>query len=100
MAIHPVNSGNVANSVPTSKSANKTPDAKNIATSAVSTDDTVSFSNSVLNASESDNNAPSVDQARVAAIKNALQSGNYQIDPEKIAAKMMAFEQQLPNDTT
>ncbi len=36
--------------------------------------------------------SPPVDSARVAALRNAIASGSYRIDPDKIAARMMALE--------
>jgi len=41
--------------------------------------------------------APVVDAKRVAAVKAELESGNYKIDAETIAEKMIAFEKQLPD---
>ncbi|MGV6816586.1 MAG: flagellar biosynthesis anti-sigma factor FlgM [Thiotrichales bacterium] len=39
--------------------------------------------------------APEIDEARVSEIKDALDSGNYQIDPEKIASRLADLEDQL-----
>ena len=38
---------------------------------------------------------PSFDQAKVAAIKEAISNGSYTVDPEKLADNMMKFEQEL-----
>lgn len=38
---------------------------------------------------------PVVDQARVERVGSAIRSGTYQIDPQKLAAKIIAFEEQL-----
>ena len=38
---------------------------------------------------------PEVDQARVAELKGAIESGDYRIDDAKIADKLTAFEAQL-----
>jgi negative regulator of flagellin synthesis FlgM len=38
---------------------------------------------------------PAVDEAKVAAISNALAEGRYQIQPEKIADRLMQIEQAL-----
>lgn len=38
---------------------------------------------------------PVVDSQKVNAVKEALASGSFEIDPERIAAKMMSFEKAL-----
>lgn len=38
---------------------------------------------------------PEVDQARVAALKSSIESGDYRIDDAKIADQLTAFEAQL-----
>lgn len=38
---------------------------------------------------------PSFDQAKVAAIKEAIANGSYTVDPEKLADNMMKFEKEL-----
>ena len=38
---------------------------------------------------------PDVDQARVAELKNSIESGDYRIDDRQIADKLTAFEAQL-----
>jgi negative regulator of flagellin synthesis FlgM len=39
--------------------------------------------------------APAIDQARVAEVRQALESGSYRIDPAKIAERMMDLDKQL-----
>jgi len=39
--------------------------------------------------------APAIDQARVQAVREALQSGTYQINAEAIADGMLGLEDQL-----
>jgi len=39
--------------------------------------------------------APAIDNTRVAAIREALASGNYQVNPEQIATRMLELDQQL-----
>lgn len=39
------------------------------------------------------NNAPDVDEARVASLKQAIENGTYQVDPQAIAEKMLAEDQ-------
>ncbi|GAB2655254.1 flagellar biosynthesis anti-sigma factor FlgM [Vibrio panuliri] len=38
---------------------------------------------------------PSFDQAKVAAIKEAIANGSYTVDPEKLADNMIKFEKEL-----
>lgn len=39
--------------------------------------------------------APAVDAAKVAAVKQALQSGSYRVDAGRVAAKMLQYERGL-----
>ncbi|MDN3609351.1 flagellar biosynthesis anti-sigma factor FlgM [Vibrio ostreicida] len=38
---------------------------------------------------------PSFDQAKVAAIKEAIANGSYNVDPQKLADNMIKFEKEL-----
>lgn len=38
---------------------------------------------------------PAIDEARVAEIRLAIQDGRYQVDPERIADKLLRLEQEL-----
>ncbi len=40
---------------------------------------------------------PAVDQARVAAIRQRLDDGSYQVDPQRIADKLLRMERDLAN---
>lgn len=40
-----------------------------------------------------------VNEEKVAAISNALQSGRYMIDPERVAQKILQLDRQLPNSS-
>ena len=42
-----------------------------------------------------DASPPMVDNARVNALKQAIDSGSYQIDPARVAEKLLQFENQL-----
>jgi len=39
---------------------------------------------------------PSVDEARVARIADAVRSGRYEINPQRVAEKLIAMERKLP----
>jgi len=43
-------------------------------------------------------NLPVVDRSRVATVQNALSNGSFEIDSNRIAEKMLAFEQSLVTD--
>lgn len=39
--------------------------------------------------------APAIDQARVQAVREALENGSYKINPDAIATRMLGLDQQL-----
>lgn len=101
MAIQSINPEKVSSSVAQTKLANKnTVETKDQAVGVFSGRDTVSITHGINNAADIDTSASLIDEKRVASIKEALQSGNYPIDPERVASKMMRFDQQLFTDTT
>jgi len=60
-----------------------------------STSDTVSISDNAAQLGKTDNSAvatPVVDTQRVEQIKQAISNGSFEIDPAKIADKLMQFE--------
>lgn len=60
-----------------------------------STADTVSISDNAASLGKMDNVSdakPVVDMQRVEQIKQAIDNGSYEVDPKKIADKMMQFE--------
>ncbi|MDD2660328.1 MAG: flagellar biosynthesis anti-sigma factor FlgM [Methylococcales bacterium] len=52
----------------------------------------------IKRAFESSSSVSTVNVDRVAAVKQALAGGNYQINAERIAEKMIQFEKQMPQD--
>jgi negative regulator of flagellin synthesis FlgM len=60
-----------------------------------STNDTVSLSDSAVKLGKLDNtavSAPVVDTQRVEQVKQAIREGSYEVDPAKVADKLMQFE--------
>lgn len=63
-----------------------------------STSDTVSLSDSAKQLGKLENTvsaSPVIDTQRVEAVKQAIQNGEYEIDPVKVASKLMQFESML-----
>ncbi|MCJ0974405.1 flagellar biosynthesis anti-sigma factor FlgM [Pseudomonas sp. PS1] len=80
-------------------SATQTPaaDASKGASSAAAMGENVQLSpeaQRLQQATEKMNQQPSVDQARVAQIKQAIADGSYQVDSQRVASKLLAFESQ------
>jgi negative regulator of flagellin synthesis FlgM len=76
--------------------------AKNVASApqspAARGDATVNFTQSgllMVRLEDIVRNAPAVDVERVAAIKDAIASGSYQIDEQRIADQMLRMEKEL-----
>lgn len=66
-----------------------------------STTDTVSLSDNAVQLGKLENSpvpAPVVDAQRVEQVKQAIKEGSYDIDPEKIADKLMQFESILKSE--
>ena len=62
------------------------------------TDDTVNLTRSgrlMVRLAELVQNAPSVDNQRVAAVKDAIASGTYHVDAQRVADRMLRMEQEL-----
>lgn len=63
-----------------------------------STTDTVSLSDSAVQLGKLGNSvapAPVVDTQRVEQVKQAIDNGSYEVDPARVAEKMMRFENVL-----
>jgi len=68
------------------------------ASSGQSAQDTVSLSDDAVQLGKLDNtaiSAPVVDTQRVEQVKKAIANGQYEVDPVRIADKMMQFESML-----
>lgn len=102
MAIQSINPSNVTNTTLQIKSANKgAVDSKNQPINTIASDDTINITSTaqdIKNASDAGSSA-TVNETRVAEIKAALQAGDYQIDPDRVADKMMQLDKILPNTT-
>jgi negative regulator of flagellin synthesis FlgM len=63
-----------------------------------STADTVSLSDNAVQLGKLDNTAitaPVIDTQRVEQVKQAIADGSYEVDPAKVADKLMQFESML-----
>lgn len=77
---------------------NSKPEANNKAASAVSTGDQVKISSSSMNIQQIEaevSKMPDVDDKTIDRIRNAIDSGEYKIDYQKLAGKMLDFEGKL-----
>ena len=76
--------------------AQQTPAAAETGQSSMS--DTISLSEGAKQLGKLDNtaaSAPVIDTQRVEAVKKAIENGSYEIDPVKVADKLMQFESML-----
>ena len=86
----------------TTRSSARSSDSASSSTSAAKTSstpqDAVSLSSAGKAVGEMHNkmvSQPSFDQAKVAAIKEAISNGSYTVDPEKLADNIIKFEKEL-----
>lgn len=102
MAIHSINNVNTNNAATQTKSANKSSLETGKQTSNVSNDvDTVNITvaQDIQKALDVSLSSPPVNESRVAEIKAAVNAGTYQIDPARVADKMMQLETKIANST-
>lgn len=98
MVIEPI-TGNVVSSVPQAKTTTKSAaEPKDKVAHSVTSDDTLSITSTAKDI-KGDSATPVVNETRVAEIKAALLSGNYKINNESLATKILDFESNLPNTT-
>jgi len=100
MAIESI-SGNSIQPLVSSKANAKETNQVQPKASGVNSGNSIDFSNTAqtFKAALAASGAPVVNEDRVAAIKAAVQSGNYQVDSAKVAQKIIQFEKHLPNST-
>lgn len=103
MAIQSVNSGNPLTNAAAAKPAGKNAnDSQSPALNSAAEEDTVRLTNTaqdIKKASDAAMSAPMADEKRVAEVKAALEAGNYQINPGRIADRMLQLEAKLPDTT-
>lgn len=103
MAIDSINNNVTGLARPNKSAAKQTGDVKNPpADTAISNADMVSITSTakdINNASKKDASEPVVNESRVDAIKAALRDGSYQINPERVATRMLQLETHLPDTT-
>ena len=101
MAIQPITGNTVSGSAQTKSVAKKEFDTKTQAISSPVTDDTVKLTSVAqgLKKANASGSEPVVNETRVADIKTALEAGEYKVNPERIADKMLQMELKLPNST-
>jgi negative regulator of flagellin synthesis FlgM len=96
-----VNANNAASSAKNAAKANaeqlqQTANIRQQASNASARADTVALSTSaqrVAQATSGNSQTQEVDQKKIQEIKKALKDGVYNVDPEKLAAKIIAFEE-------
>lgn len=102
MAIHSINNVNPNNAAATAKPVNKgLPETGKPVGSVANDTDTVNISvaQDIQKALEVGLSAPVVNESRVAEVKAAVNAGTYQIDPARVADKMMQLETKIANST-
>lgn len=68
------------------------PDAGKVATDDLHITDTA---RTLVSLEQSVKDMPPIDDFKVVLVRDALRDGNYQIDPDKIAGKLLRLEQEL-----
>ncbi|MDT4330229.1 flagellar biosynthesis anti-sigma factor FlgM [Methylomonas sp. MED-D] len=102
MAIESINGKAFSTVVPAKTAAKDLVEAnKDQSASALDTDtvNITATAQGLAEAAATSASSPAVNEDRVAEIRAALQSGTYSFDPERIARKMMQFEDKLPDSS-
>lgn len=101
MAIESVSGTSINSALNVKSNAKEAVDVKQKASAPVSSDviDFTNIAQDIKTAVATGENPPVVNEERVAAVKLALQSGSYKVDAERVAEKMLQFENKLPNST-
>lgn len=101
MAIESINGKAFSTVVPAKTAAKDLVEAKDKSAGAVDTDtvNITATAQGLAEAAATSASAPAVNEDRVAEIRAALQSGTYSFDPERIARKMLQFEDKLPDSS-
>ena len=102
MAIESITGSPINRTLPNANVAKETNGVKPQTNKTGSTD-TIAFTNTSLDIKSAiaagGIGTSDINEERVAAIKTALQSGNYSVNADSIAKKMLQFDNQLPNST-
>ncbi|PPD32272.1 MAG: flagellar biosynthesis anti-sigma factor FlgM [Methylomonas sp.] len=102
MAIHSINNVNTSNVATQNKSVNKSSVETNKQPNSVASgEDTINISaaQDIQKALDVSLSTPVINESRVAEIKAAVNAGTYQIDPARVADKMMQLETKIANST-
>lgn len=103
MAIQSINTGSIVSTATQTKSTSKaTLEAKQQPVKLASDEDTISITAKAQDfkkATDAIASTPIVDEKRVTALKTAIEAGQYSIDPDRVAKKILQQEIQRPNTT-
>ena len=103
MVIQSINTGSIVNTATQTKSTSQaTLETKQPPAKLATDEDTVSITaqaQDLKKATDAIASAPIIDEKRVAALKTAIEAGQYSIDPDRVAKKILQQEIQLPNTT-
>jgi negative regulator of flagellin synthesis FlgM len=101
MAIESITGKPVSTPLPAKSAVKDSAELKEKPVNGVSTDtvEITATAQDIKLATAASSAAPVVNEDRVAAIKAAVQAGNYQVNAERVAEKMLQFEGQLTDST-